>query len=317
LLAADGSLRDDGTQDNRLYRYSPADDNLTFSQLPGYGGVTPNVRMALAGKTIVIGWGDHLFSIDPSTTAISAIALPAPHDASPSRSALIEDIAADGETVWIARAGLASLAVIDSAGNVREYALPGGDGWPHRIAVGTSGHIWSSVAQHDPKPSAAGLERVSAFAVTLELDPSSGKFTSHALPSADLSSNGTDLVAVGGSIGGARMLSPGDVVTSISDAAGTNPDDVVVTDSERRNVWYTSNEQGVIVTVFADGRSAVANLSPVTTTVSSSCPVGISATVCAEPVRLSNQVGGIAIGSTGELWFSAMGSRSISKVLLN
>src|SRR5207248_5544376 len=122
-----------------------------------------------AGKTMVIGWGDHLFRIDPSTMVISEVPLPALDDRSPSRTGMIQDIAADGETVWIARAGVASLAAIDSVGNVREYRLPKGEGSPYRITVDSLGHVWSSVVQHDPRRAGAGSEAVTVFAVTVEL----------------------------------------------------------------------------------------------------------------------------------------------------
>jgi streptogramin lyase len=313
LLGADGLVRDDGQQDNRIYRYDSASDALTSYKLPGYGGVTTNVRVVDNGTALLVAWGSNLMTVNKEDGSVKEVPLPSISDRSFTRTGDIEDIVLSGDTIWLARSGVSSLWSLRTDGSVKEYPLPAGLGHPHRLALGSDGHVWMSLIGHAP----VGPNKDNAFAITAELNPATAAFVSHEMPSGALAADGDSMLTVGGGVGGLHKYADGRAQESNS-IVGTEPDDFVAVDNTSGTVWYTSFTSGKVAAVSADGQTRVASLPTFTGDAAGiSCPPTVyAAGECPTTVTAFTLVGGIAIDSQDDLWFSSVNGRYIARVSL-
>lgn len=310
LFAADGLIRRDGLQDNRLYRYDPSSGSLTHVKLPGVWGTGDGGRIADDDESVIVGWIDRLWRITKSDGAVVEIILPPPSDPSPTRTGDIQDLLVSQGTIWIARTGLSSLWAVGQDGRIEEYPFAADLGTPFRLALSENGHVWMSMQNHAPASAAPGLEQVDSFAITVEFDPETGGAVSHPFPSAALARKGGQIKAIGGGPGGLRSWS-GQSVRVESTAAGTNPGDFVAVDERSGVVWYTANDYGSLAAVFPDGQTRTVSLPTSTGYAMSSCPRQLCEQ--GKTVTVSMQISGVAPAPDGDLWFSSASGRFIAK----
>ena len=303
-----GGLKNDGTQVNELWRFDPASDELVRFPLPGRGGVNTTVRITTRGSAVYVGSDRYVYRIDVETgTVKQEMVLPLdsqylPNDGRPPLIALSDMQFAPDGSLWIAREGYSALTKLAADGAWTTVPLPPGYGEPHSLAVDDRGHVWASVIRHAPTPAGPGLEAVNAFAITVEFDPVSGRFTKHAMPAGKLAMTAAgDILAVGGGPGGLRSLEREGAAMALSDQAGTSPEDHVVVAPDG-TIWYTAIGPAKIVRRAPDGTERVFSLPSGTASAEyTHCPAFVQ---CPDVVGWVTHVGGIALASNGDLWFT-------------
>jgi streptogramin lyase len=292
----------------RIYRYSPASENLDFWELPvePYTGSVLDMALDAQGN-VWLGWGYNIVKLD--TSNLSATVYPLDENIQYPRAGASDSghpvtaLAVDSTgKVWFTRDDDAAILELDPAsGAVREHAMPAYFAAPlvSRMEIDVQGRLWL------PGAVPAGTDRADSLG---EFDTTTGVFILHDVPVLALTiGKGGQIWLTGGSEGGLQKLElAAGQASLVADVPLGGPlQDCLAADPNTGNLWLSSFGEAKIGRYSPSSGEITWYSLPIveydTTMYAWSVPYGQDEL---STIKVRTEVNAMAVDINGNLWFA-------------